>query len=117
MAEPLSAEEARRRFRAVARGRHPADPQLDVATAKARLREADPGIDISPLLGLAGQRRWKPALLSVLPWAMSPEGRAYLAPLLLAVLDGADRALRVIARSPATTGDSKPDTTGSSDAA
>ncbi len=114
MAEPLSAEEARRRFRAVARGRHPADPQLDVATAKARLREADPGIDISPLLGLAAQRRWKPALLSVLPWAMSPEGRAYLAPLLFAILDGADRALRAIARSSATAGENRT-TTGSSD--
>ena len=116
MAEPLSAEEARRRFRAVARGRHPADPQLDVAAAKARLREADPGIDISPLLGFAAQRRWKPALLSVLPWAMSYEGRAYLAPLLMAALDAADRALRAIARLPAMTGDSKPDTTESSDA-
>ena len=102
MAEPLSAEEARRRFRAVARGRHPTQPHLDVAAAKARLREADPGIDIGPLLHFAAKRRWQPALLSLLPWGMSPEGRAYLAPLLLAALNAADRILRFVARAPAT---------------
>ena len=97
MAEPLSPEQARQRFRAVLRGRHLTDTHLDVATAKARLREADPGIDIGPLLHFAGEKRWKSALLSLLPWILSPEGRAYMAPVLLATLEAADHALRLVA--------------------
>ncbi len=98
MAEPLSPEEARQRLRAVLRGRHLTDTHLDVATAKARLREVDPGIDIGPLLQAVAGKRWKPALVSLLPWFMTPEGRAYVAPLLLAMLDAADRALKLFAR-------------------
>jgi len=82
MADPLNPDEARQRFRAVTQGRRPTNPALDIATAKARLRQADPGIDIGPALRLLGEGRWQQAMLSVVPWLLSETGRTWLAPAL-----------------------------------
>lgn len=83
MADPLTPAEARRRFDQVTRGRHVAPPELTLAGAKARLREVDAGLDIGPALRWAGRGRWGAAAVSLLPWLVSPSGRAYLAPLVL----------------------------------
>lgn len=99
MADPLSPEEARRRFQAVSRGRHATDTSLDLAGAKQRLREADPGVDIAPTLRHLGERRWQPAALSLLPWLVSDAGRAYMAPLLLRMAEGAYTALELLKRN------------------
>ncbi len=89
MADPLTPEQARARLRAVTRGQRPrVMAPLDVATAKARLRAADPGVDIGPTLRLLGQHRWRPALFTLLPWLLSDEGRSWLAPALVALAEG-----------------------------
>ncbi len=98
MADPLNPDEARQRFLAVTQGRRPADPTLDIATAKARLRQADPGLDIGPALRLLGEGRWRPALLSLMPWLLGESGRAWFAPLLLQLVEGFHVVLALVRR-------------------
>jgi len=98
MADPLKPAEARQRFLAVTRGKRPPARELDLAAAKARLRAADPGIDIAPTLRLLGERRWRPALLTLVPWFLSESGRSYLAPLLLRLVEGFYLGLALLRR-------------------
>jgi hypothetical protein len=79
MAETLSPEQARARFRAVARGRY-VDHGLDVEEAKARLRESDPGVDIAPLLGAMEHGDYRMAFAGLVPWLWSSEARRFLQP-------------------------------------
>lgn len=91
MVQALTPEQARSRFRAVARGRF-VDHGLDVREAKVRLQQTAPGLDIAPLLSALERRDPRLALLALLPWVMGPEGRAFLQPV-------AERGLLVAFRS------------------
>ncbi len=79
MAEALSPQQARARFRAVAQG-HYVDHGLDVEQAKARLHDTDPGLDIGPLLGAVEHGDYRQALASMIPWLWSSEARRFLQP-------------------------------------
>jgi hypothetical protein len=83
MADTLTKDEARQRFRAVTRGRSPQHSELSLAEAKANLRAADAGLDLGPALRFVSRGQWRPALLSVVTWSATEPGRAFFAPLLL----------------------------------
>jgi len=108
VADPLTPGEARRRFRAVTRGRHVPPAGLTVAAAKARLREVDAGLDIGPALQLAGRGRWGAAAVSLLPWLLSPAGRAWLAPLVLRAAAATYFLLGLLRRKAGAAGEEAP---------
>ncbi len=81
MAEALTPEQARARLRAVTQGRH-VDHGLSVEEAKAKLYETDPGLDVAPLLRALEERDPRLAALGLLPWALGPDGRTFLRPVL-----------------------------------
>lgn len=83
MAHTLTPEQARKQFEAVSHGKRPANRQVSVEQAKARLREVDAGLDLGPALRLAAEGNWKGAAVSFLPWLVSGSGREYFAPVLL----------------------------------
>lgn len=87
MADTLSTNEARQRFRAVTRGRNPHHSELSLAKAKANLRAADAGLDLGPALRFVSRGQWRPALVSMVAWSATEPGRAFFAPLLLRGLE------------------------------
>ncbi len=110
MAETLSPQQARARFRAVARGRY-VDHGLGLEEAKARLAASDPGLDIAPLLGALEHKDRHRALAALIPWLWSSEGRRFLEPMFQRALLLAFRGIGVAqglvrhglaARSPST---------------
>lgn len=97
MAEPLTPEQAREQFRRVTRGQR-VRQSLGVEEAKARLREVDAELEISPAVDYLNRREWRNALLYLVYWASTPTGRAALAPVLLRLLSIAGLALGLLHR-------------------
>ncbi|HHI76394.1 MAG TPA: hypothetical protein ENJ94_04390 [Gammaproteobacteria bacterium] len=91
--DALTPQQARERLREVAQGRRLRRRDLDPAAARERLRAADPGIDIAPLLQLLSGGDRRQAGLALGAWLVSEEGRAFLAPLMLDALALLDRLL------------------------
>ncbi len=87
MADTLSTEEARQRFRSVTRGSNPRNSELTLEEAKERLRAADAGLDLGPALRFVSRGQWRPAMFSVVAWFTTEPGRAFLSPLLLRGLE------------------------------
>ncbi|BDY13321.1 hypothetical protein [Hydrogenimonas cancrithermarum] len=81
-------EEARRRFDAIAKGRY-APRTLSLEEAKARLRETDPGIDVSDLLAALDEGDLKRAGTSLVWQVIAPETIAYFTPLIVELLQSA----------------------------
>ncbi|WP_457592314.1 hypothetical protein [Hydrogenimonas sp.] len=80
-------QEARERFKTLAKGKYyPA--RLTPEEAKKRLRESDPGLDISPFLGARDTAEMKRAGLLMLVEAANPQTLSYFSPLLVEAVDG-----------------------------
>ena len=78
--------EARRRFDAIVKGRYvPRRTSLEVA--KRRLRETDPGIDMSELLHALNEGDIKGAGASLLWQTLAPETIAYFTPLIVSTIE------------------------------
>lgn len=97
MAEPLTPEQAREQFRRVTRGQR-VRQSLSVEEAKARLREVDAELEISPAVDYLNRREWRNALLYLVYWVSTPTGRAALAPVLLRLVSIAGLALGLLHR-------------------
>ena len=81
-----SRAEARRRFDAIVKGRY-APKTLSLEEAKARVRETDPGIDMSELLRALNEGDLKRAGSSLLWQTVAPETIAYFTPLIVGVIE------------------------------
>ncbi len=78
--------EARARFAAISRGEYyPA--RIGVEEAKERLKAADPGLDISPLLRARDKEDLSKAALSLLAQSADHETLSYFSPLLIEALE------------------------------
>jgi hypothetical protein len=97
MAEPLTPEQAREQFRKVTRGRR-IRQSLSIEEAKARLREVDTELEISPAIDYLNRREWRNALLYLVYWTSTPTGRAALAPVLLRLVSIVSLALGLVHR-------------------
>jgi len=97
MAEPLTPQQAREQFRRVTRGRR-IRQSLDIEQAKARLREVDAELEISPAIDYLNRRQWRNALLYLVYWTSTPTGRAALAPVLLRLVSLASLVLGLVHR-------------------
>ncbi|WP_201351841.1 hypothetical protein [Hydrogenimonas urashimensis] len=80
-----SLTEARKRFEAIAQGRY-VPKKLSVGEAKKRLRETDPGIDVSDLLCALAEGDLKRAGSSFLWQTLAPETVAYFTPLIVGAI-------------------------------
>ncbi len=84
--DPDKRKEARARFKAVAKGEYyPA--QIGVEEAKERLKAADSGLDISPLLRAEDEEALKRAVLLLLVQGADPKTLSYFSPLFIEALD------------------------------
>jgi hypothetical protein len=107
--EPLSSEEARRRFRATLEGQRTPRRNLSVVQAKARFRKVDAELDIGPVLDAVARGQWRSAVISLVFWFNTDAGRAFIAPLMLKLLPltislfGRMRRDKSRSRSPAAT--------------
>jgi hypothetical protein len=97
MAEPLTPEQAREQFRKVTHGQR-IRQSLSIEEAKARLREVDAELEISPAIDYLNRRQWRNALLYLVYWTSTPTGRAALAPVLLRLLSIASLLLGLVHR-------------------
>ncbi len=78
--EPLA--EVKARFEAVSKGRY-YPKKVTPLEARERLRETDPGIDISPILRARGEEDLKRAALSLLAQSADPKMVSYLSPVII----------------------------------
>ena len=85
-------QRARRRFEKIAKGEYAPKP-LSLEEAKARLRAADPGIDISEAIRALNEGDIKGAGLSLLYQSVAPETVAFFSPLIVQGLQAAVTAL------------------------
>ncbi len=85
-------QEARRRFEKIARGEYVPKP-MSVEEAKARLREADPGLDLSDVIAALDEGDLQRAGLALFRQSVAPQAIAYFAPLLAEAMAAALEAL------------------------
>ncbi|WP_353661332.1 hypothetical protein [Hydrogenimonas sp. SS33] len=83
---------ARRRFEKIAKGEY-VPREISPEEAKARLRAADPGIDLAEAIRALNEGDLKKAGLSLLYQSLAPETVAFFAPLLAQGLQAAFTAL------------------------
>ncbi len=72
---------ARRRFKALSEGRY-VPKELSLEEAKKRLRQSDPGIDVSEALTALNQGDLERAAAALVHQALLPETIAFFAPLI-----------------------------------
>lgn len=108
MAEPLTPEQAREQFRKVSAGRR-VRQSLSIDEAKARLREVDAELEISPAIDYLNRREWRNALFYLIYWTSTPNGRAALAPVLLRLIPIVSLVLGLLHRLFVHKSDQKPE--------
>ncbi|WP_456390245.1 hypothetical protein [Hydrogenimonas sp.] len=105
MPDSAEVERAKKRFMSIAQGRHvPAD--ISIEEAKKRVRQTDPGLDISDIVRAIDQRDLKKAGTSLLlEVATDPSIITYWSPLLIGLVQALVPSSKKTQKADAKAGD------------